>query len=260
MGEARGGQIVWAVVLVLGSLFVLLLNFDLLRQWQPLADTILAGALALGGVGFLISFAMVTAAWWRLIPGWTLLALAAMVLLGAYSQAGGPLIAATLFWGLALAFVHIWLLKRSENWWAILPGGFLAVLGGVIALSAWQVNVETLGAALFDGLGLVFLLVYALGGPLRHWWALIPGSILVLFGLFVLTSNAGQNLEATRWWPVLTLLIGVYIAWRALRPRPQPKIEISTAPAAPPARQVLGDYSQPAPGASVQVMADPDKP
>jgi CPA1 family monovalent cation:H+ antiporter len=86
-----------------------------------------------------------------------------MVLLTTRPNLAGQLIAALLFAGLALAFAHIFLLAPAENWWAILPGGFLAVLGVVIALSGWVQSLQMLGAVLFGGLGLVFLAVVAAG-------------------------------------------------------------------------------------------------
>ncbi len=153
-----------------------------------------------------------------------------MVMLSTQESVGGRLVAAVLFWGLGLAFGHIYLRARSENWWAIMPGGFMIVLGVVIGLSQWVQSLEVLGAVLFGGLGLVFLLLSLVGGALRHWWALVPGSILLLFGLFVL--GGGHAGGSWRWWPLLAISAGVLIAWRALRPAPAQMMEINRAPAA----------------------------
>lgn len=260
MSDGRGSQIVWAAVLIIGGVLLLIFNYGLLQAYEPLAQWIAAGALAIGGVGFFLSVARTPAAWWRLIPAWTLLALAGMVMLSTMENLSGQLVAAVLFWGLGLAFGHIFVRGRTENWWAIMPGGFLTVLGVVIALSGWVQSLELLGAVLFGGLGLVFLLLASVGGKLRHWWALVPGSILLLFGLFVLGGAGVNGGGALRWWPVLAIAAGVLIAWRALRPAPAPQLEVNRAPSM--RREDADNPPKAAPtaeGASIQVLKNPDE-
>lgn len=265
--DRRSSRLAWAAVLIVGSLLLLIYNLNLLRRYEPLSDYIVAGALALGGVAFFVSVVSHPQAWWRLIPGWTLVALAVMVLVA--RTAPGRWVAALLFAGLALAFLNIYLLNRSERWWALLPSGFLAVLGLVIGLSNSIARLELLGAILFAGLGLVFLLLGAAGGPQSRYWAQIPGSILLLFGFFVLAGGGAVGEDGlvwwARWWPLLPLLLGLFIGWRAFAPRsPEPRLEVNRAPAAPaqsppdhaPVREPLGVYTQPAPGASVQVLPE----
>ncbi len=267
--DARGSRLAWAAVLIVGSLLLLIFNFNLLRRYEPLSDYIVAGVLALGGVAFFVSVVSHPQAWWRLIPGWTLLALALMVLVA--RQGAGRWVAALLFAGLALAFLNIYLLNRAERWWALLPGGFLAVLGLVVGLSNSITRLEVLGAILFAGLGVVFLLLGAAGGPQSRYWAQIPGSILLLFGFFVLAGDSARVEEGlvwwARWWPLLPLLLGLVIGWRAFAGRSAaPRLEVNRAPApsaavaaaagAAPEREPLGAYSQPAPGASVQLLSD----
>ena len=258
MSERRGSQIIWAAVLIIGGVLLLVFNYGLLQAYEPLAQWIAAGAMALAGVGFLLSVTRTPAAWWRLIPAWTLLALAVMVLLSTVEQAGGPLVAAVLFWGLGLAFGHIYLRARNDNWWAILPGGFLVVLGVVIALSGRVQSLQVLGAVLFGGLGLVFLLLAFVGGTWRHWWALVPGSILLLFGFFVLSGGGRAGAISLRWWPLLAIAAGLLIGWRALRAPPAPKMEVNRAPVL--RSESVASAAQPATaGASIQVLSDPNE-
>lgn len=264
--DPRGSRLAWAALLVAGSVLLLIYNLDLLRRFEPLSDFIVAGGLALGGAAFFASFVSRQQAWWRLIPAWTLLALAVMVLV---ARAGaGRWVAALLFAGLALAFLNIYLLNRRDQWWALLPGGFLVVLGLVVGLSSVVQRLEWLGAILFAGLGLIFLLLGAAGGPQSRYWAQIPGSILLLFGFFVLTlgvqNGAGEPALWVRWWPLAPLVIGLLIGWRALAGRtPAPRLEVNRASAAAspatdslPQRQSFGEYTTPAPGTSVQVLSD----
>ncbi len=265
MSESRGRSLAWAAVLVAGGIIALLFNLNALRAYEPLAQYIAAGVLALGGVGFFVGAATSAPAWWRLIPAWTLLALAAMVLASVLVPAAGRWVAALLLWGMAAAFAHIYATGRAERWWALLPGGFLAVMGVVIAVSGRVSSISVLGSLLFVGVGAVFFLVYWLGGSARHWWALIPGSILLLFGVFVLSFRAEGEPGLLRWWPLLPLLAGLYLLLRSLRARPEPRLEVNRAPrakgAALPAAQatVDGRTVPPAPGASVHVLPDPDE-
>ncbi len=273
--DSRVTNLMWAAALVLGGVALLLFNFDVFTAWEPMIQYVSAGILALAGVGFFGAYVAAPDHWWRLIPGWTLLALAGMVYMTTLPQVDQRLTAAVLFLGQALAFFHIYLLDRAERWWAVIPGGFMLVLGGVIALSSRTERPESLGTALFVGLGLVFFLLYALGQRRRLWWSLIPGSVLVVFGVLLFSlGRTGQNLW-WRWWPLALVLVGLFIAWRTLRRRPQTgKMPVQSAPglghrgtprtsprspssAEGPGR--LGEYAGPAPGASVEELPAPDE-
>jgi hypothetical protein len=106
---------------------------------------------------------------------------------------------------------------------------------------------------------------------------LIPGGVLIIFGALVVTPGQESNLPLLRWWPMLLILLGVIVAWRSRRARPVERLELHAAPnaanprkrtsppadaatgaAAPSGRTRLGDYSQPAPGATVEVLPDLD--
>jgi hypothetical protein len=249
MAEYRLNGLLWAVGLVIGGLLLLLFNLDLVGVDRPSLRLILASG------------------WWRLMPAWTLLALAGLVLLSTLGQAktNGALVLA----GLAVAFLHVYLLERAAHWWAILPGGFLLVLAGVVSLSQGALS-PILGGLLFTGMGAVFALVYLLGDRRRQWWALVPAAILVLFGLFLFARNATDGNGLLRWWPLLLVGLGLLIGWQTARRSPPDRLTINTAPAplnsrnqvapapaspaAAPAR--LGDYSHPAPGATVDILSE----
>ena len=270
--DNRIGAFTWAVAFVLGGLGLLLFNFDAFTAYEPFLQYLLAGLLGLGSASFLASYLARTANWWRLIPAWTLLTLAAMVYLTTVPSLDQRIIAGLLFVGQALAFAHIYLLDREERWWAILPGGFMLVLGGVIALSSRTEDPGALGTLLFVGLGGVFFLLYLLGRRARLWWALIPGVVLVIFGFFLFSMDRGPGNALLRWWPLVLVGIGLFLAWRAVTRRPAaPKLSINAASnitrhstakpraaasAQPPRR---GEYRGPAPGATVEVLADPDE-
>ena len=282
MSDSRGRAWAWSFSLVLGGLILLLFNFGWLDAYAPWPQAVLAAACGVGAAIFFVGYARKHQEWWRLLPGWTLTSLAAMVLTGIFATVDRSLIAAQLFGGLALAFGSIYLTARGERWWAILPGGFMLVLAIVVGASSWVASTEVLAAVLFVGLGLVFFLLYFLDQRRRQWWALIPGSVLLVFGLLTLSTGRAVESETqaglVRWWPLLLILAGLLVGLRPRRgtPTPSDRLVISSAPSAPAKqgssgnggsakagaqrtpRASLGEYTQPAPGASVEILPDND--
>ena len=268
--DNRIGSFTWAGAFVLGGLGLLLFNLGVFTAWEPYLQYVLAGLLGLGSIGFFASYFSRTDNWWRLIPAWTLLALAGMLYLTTVQSLDQRVTAGLLFVGQALAFAHIYLLDRDGRWWAVIPGGFMLVLGGVIALSSRTEDPDALGTTLFIGLGGVFFLLYLLGRRSRLWWALIPGVVLVVFGIFLFSVDRSQENALLRWWPLLLLLVGLFLGWRAVTRRPTAKLSVNSAsnpsrqgtakPGATSAAQPprLGEYKGPAPGATVDVLPDPD--
>lgn len=269
----RLGTLGWALALILFGAVLLLVNLNVLTQYEQFLRLILASLLGAGAAGFFLSYFRTRHDWPRLIPAWTLLALTLMVVASGIDALNQRITAALLFIGLAAAFVNIYLLDRSEHWWAVIPGGFMLVIGGVIALSSRIARTETLGALLFVGMGLVFFALYWLAADKRQWWALVPGTVLTVFGLFIVTlgtesesSAAGQAFA--RWWPVLLIVIGVLVGAFGARRTPPARLRVDSAPkptakpspsSSPPPRAALGEYTQPAPGAAVEILPDPDE-
>ena len=145
----------------------------------------------------------------------------------------------------------------------------MLMLGATIALSSITEEPAALGTALFVGLGGVFFLLYLLGQRRQLWWALIPGSVLVLFGLILFSASRGGQNFVLSWWPALLPLLGLWLIWRATRPPSSRKLATNTAPkqdraqdqttADRPRRQPFGEYMGPAPGATVEVLPDPEE-
>jgi hypothetical protein len=261
MSDRQTNLLIWAGALLLVGIALLLFNFGVLARYEPMAQYVMAGLLAVAGFSALLSYFWRREQWWRLMPGWTLLALAAMVLLASNDAVPRPHIAAALFVGLALAFANLYLVDRAEHWWAIIPGGFMLVLAGVIALTVTVTRLETLGALLFAGMGVVFALVYLLAGKSRHWWALIPAGVLLFFGLLAYSVDNNVQSALWRWWPAALIVLAAVVAFAStLQRTPPQKLSVNVAPPMPPSNKSvqLGDYSQPAPGASVEILPEPE--
>ena len=267
--DNRVNNLIWGVLLSLAGVGLLLFNLDVFVQFEPYVQYGAAALLGLLALLFVGGYLSARENWWRLIPGWTLIALTAMVYLTTLPALDQRITASVLFVGQAIAFAHIYLLDRAERWWAIIPGGFMLMLGGTIALSSLTEEPAVLGTVLFIGLGAVFFLLYLLGQRWQLWWALVPGSVLVLLGLFLFSVGLGQENLPLRLWPVLLPLLGVWLIWRATRPLPGSKLNVDTAPGQSRSRgqasegsarpRRLGEYSGPAPGATVEVLPDPEE-
>lgn len=267
--DNRVNNLIWGVLLSLAGIGLLLFNLDVFVRFEPYVQYGAAALLGLLALLFVGGYLSARENWWRLIPGWTLIALTAMVYLTTLPALDQRITASVLFVGQAIAFAHIYLLDRAERWWAIIPGGFMLMLGGTIALSSVTEEPAVLGTVLFIGLGAVFFLLYLLGQRWQLWWALVPGSVLVLLGLFLFSIGLGQQNLPLRLWPVLLPLLGAWLIWRATRPLPGSKLNVDAAPSQSRSRSQtsegsarprrLGEYSGPAPGATVEVLPDPEE-
>ncbi|MGC9399516.1 MAG: hypothetical protein ACP5HM_10320 [Anaerolineae bacterium] len=210
-------SVILGLLLVLGGVIFLLMNFNLIPSAQPL---IWASLFGLGGVGFLSYLFTGRGQWWPIIPGLTLLGLSALFVVETLFPALGDTLGAAIFMGaIGLAFWLIYLITGGTEWWAIIPGGVLFTLTAVILLSegvfAATAGDELTGGVFMLGLGLTFALLYLLPtGEGHQRWALIPAGVLVLIGLIIAAASAEILAFVT---PVVLILVGVYLMLRSLR-------------------------------------------
>jgi uncharacterized membrane protein (UPF0136 family) len=146
--------------------------------------------------------------WWAAFPGFILLGLAASSFLPDSLEAYDGLV---FFAGISLAFWWVYFSDR-QRWWAIIPAGVLLTLGIVSALD--DVTGMDTGGSFFLGLGLTFILVAVLPGGGSRSWALIPGTILLIFGALLGTPFVGI---AEYFWPAVLIVLGGYFVIRFFR-------------------------------------------
>jgi hypothetical protein len=146
--------------------------------------------------------------WWAAFPGFTLLGLAISSFLPDSLHAYGGL---AFFAGISFAFWWMYF-SNKERWWAIIPAGVLLTLGIVSVLDN-MTEMQT-GGSFFLGLGLTFVLVTILPGGSSRSWALIPGTVLLLFGALLGTPLSGMTQYL---WPVVLILLGGYLILRFFR-------------------------------------------
>lgn len=202
------------VLLIAGGVLILLQNLGVLDRGL---DWLWAAVMALVGAGFLATFFGDRAHGWALIPGLIFLDFALLIGLGAAaprlaSRWGGPIF----LLGLSLPFWLVYLADRGQ-WWGLIPGGVLATLGVVAGLGAFEWSGVASAGVFFLGLGVTFVIVWLAPTPHgRMRWALYPAVPLLILGALLATPFATL---ADFVLPAFFILLGVFVLWRAFRPR-----------------------------------------
>jgi len=201
-------RLIWGGLLILaGVVFLMqnLFNFELGGLFWTFLF-ILAGLL------FLSVYLGDRTSWWSLIPGFTLLGIAATILVGNYFPRLENLLGgAFVLGGIGTAFVAVYLADR-RNWWALIPAGVMLTLT-LVVFSDNVIGGFGSGWLLFFGFGLTFAVIALLPGPQGEMkWAWIPSIILFVIGGIVLAASVNIFNFI---WPILLILGGIVLILRA---------------------------------------------
>ena len=241
----------WGLFLLLSGIFLLLWKLGVMDPWGDLAW----GALyALAGLGFLIWFATEVGRWWRAIPAFTLLSIGAMIILGWRGVNLGEWRAPIVLFGMALGFWAI-VIVRKEHWWAVVPAGVLTTVGVLFGLWSRLIDAGR-PAVLYIGIGLVFLLLYAIRyDEADARWASVPAGALLLLGAATLAAALQLPGVLAQWWPIVLVVLGLVLTTLGFALR-------KPAAVAPAPSYGAGAFEEmpPAPGASVLTDLPPAEP
>jgi hypothetical protein len=116
----------------------------------------------------------------------------AMTITLATSNVGTAAVATPLFLGLVIPFAAAYLTDRTQNWWALIPGGVMLFLA-LTTLLVDSAGGEWVGALFLFMIALSFFVVY-LNNRTRTW-ALLVAYILAVLGIAPLMSIGGRNAE-----------------------------------------------------------------
>ena len=201
----------WGLLLIVAGILFMLQTLEVFRG----GDIFAALALAVGSVLFLTIFVGNRSQWWALIPGITLLGIAASVLVQMILPSlADNLTGVMVIGGIGLSFLAVYLFSR-QNWWAIIPSGVMFTVAAMTGLEPVVEKQLDMGGVFFVGLGLTFVLVAILPNPYgRMKWAYIPAVVLLLMGLLVLASSAHL---VNFLWPAVLIVLGLYLLLRAFR-------------------------------------------
>lgn len=162
---------------------------------------------------------------------WGVLLIAAGVLF--LLQSLGIIQVAAIFWpaviGVAsLAFLFVFLKAPKVNWWAAIPGFVLLSVAAIGALDQLAPGTgETWSGPLFLGsIALAFWVIYFVNP--EHWWAVIPGGVLLTLAVVAGLSSVFQGVEMGG---IFFLGLGLTFALLALLPTPEGRLTWSIIPA-----------------------------
>jgi hypothetical protein len=145
-GQAPWAGLIPAYVLLAIAALVGLLEFDALQD--PFVAPFVLAVIALP---FLVTFLRDRRQWWALIPAYILLAVGLMVLLTDSGLMSDDLVPPYVLFAIAVPFFVVYA-RNTKNWWALIPGGILAIVG--ISFLIAEAAVEYVGAIVLVVVGL----------------------------------------------------------------------------------------------------------
>lgn len=178
------------VVLALQQLELLVIDESLLGM----------GALFVGSAVFVALWLSNPREWWPLIPGLVMLSWGVSTVIGRLGLATW-LVTLVGFGGSALPFLLIFARNRRMNWWALIPGGILGMMGIATTLGL-LVGEQWIDVFVLSGIAVAFLLVFLANR--RNWWALIPAGVMTLVAISLSPLAAYAHLV----WAGLLILAG----------------------------------------------------
>lgn len=225
MNKNRTTSALWGLFMVLVGVAALLYNFGVLDDYKLAVAYVVAALLGLGGLAFLVAIAFQRDRWSFAIPGFSLLALGGIVYLTTLGSVEPQWLGLLFLSGVALGFFVLFLSNRAERWWALLQTGTILTVGIVGLLlvdmlmaahsTAGPLSVAVPGAVMFGGFALSFLLLYLFAGDRKHFqWALLMTGVLGAFAMILLVAGLENSSVIVRLWPVLLLLLGIYLISR----------------------------------------------
>jgi hypothetical protein len=128
--------------------------------------------------------------------------------------------------GLGLVFLVGYVATRQYGY--LIPGCILTGLGIPVAfLERGGYSDATQGGLVVFGLGLGFFAILIIDylverGPRPgRWWPIIPGGILTIVGAALLSDNEQWLNTVGKWWPLVFIVIGIWIIFDRLIRRPR---------------------------------------
>ena len=259
MNKQKITTALWGLLVLILGVGALAYNFGALDDYKIITAYIVAALLAVMGAAFLLAIAFQRENWFYVIPGFSLLSLGGMVYLSTLEAIRPEWLGALFLGGIALGFLVIFLRNRQERWWALLQAETIFIIALIgLGLGIPESAARLVGAILFGGFAASFFFVWLFSGHRgRFLWALILAGVLAIFAAAIFTS--GQNQFALLLWPVLLLLIGLFLIARVFssgekkQPPAVPIESITPAPDSEPAEEdapakiQLPDAMQPRP-------------
>jgi len=205
-------RILWGLLLIITGVVFLLQNLFRFEIGPIFWGTL----FALAGLFFIMTYVNQRPNWWALIPGFTLLGVAATILTSSYlpmleNISGGVFVLG----GIGTGFVAVYLAERRQ-WWAIIPAGVMYSLTAIVLFDNLLGGFGS-GGILFIGLGITFMILAIIptsGG--RMTWAWYPAIPLAIMGILIFAASEDLFRFVL---PAALIVGGFLLVIRAFNPR-----------------------------------------
>jgi hypothetical protein len=130
----------------------------------------------------------------------------------------------TFLLGLGLIFLVAYFLGQQYGF--LIPGSILTSLGiGVALIENGVISAASEDGVMVTLLGLGFLAIWLVDLLVSRarpmgWWPIIPGGILTLVGIALLSENEAWLDSVGQWWPIVFIIVGVWILLERIIRRP----------------------------------------
>ncbi len=121
--RTKKGLLIPSYVLLAIAGLLVLLEFDILR-----GDVVALYALMAIAVPFLYTYLRDRRAWWALIPAYVMFAVAGLIGFESIGIFEGNTEVSYIMFAIALPFIFVYV-RDTRNWWALIPGGIMAIIG-----------------------------------------------------------------------------------------------------------------------------------
>jgi len=201
-GDRRKQNKVWGGLLILFGVLALLQTFIDISVWTWVA------ILGVTGLGVFAVYLSDRASKGLLIPVYVLWIVAIFLVLLTLDILQDTFVASFVLTAVAIPFIVAFLQDRSR-WGFLIPAYVLLVVGLMVPL---------LESGVLDGVLVPAYVMFTIAIPFfavylwnrRHWWALIPGGVLLIISFAFLFAEAAVELIL----PAVLILVGVGILLR----------------------------------------------
>ena len=176
----------WGIMLIGAGALALLDQLGYIENLSPTLWIFVFAAISL--LGFISYATSGWRQWGWLFPAGVFGGLALIIAL-ATNNVDNAAVASPLFFGLLLPFAAAYLLDRTRNWWALIPGGVMLFLA-MVTLLVDNVGGEWVGAMFLLIIALTFLFVY-LNNRTRIW-ALIVAYVFGILSIAPMLAAYGE--------------------------------------------------------------------
>jgi hypothetical protein len=200
----------WGLLMIAGGLLALADQMGYIDTFSPQTWMMIFAAIS---VLALISYALSGLKQWGLLFPAGAFGGLAMIIALAEANVDSAAVASPLFFGLLIPFIAAYLTDRTQNWWALIPGGVMLFLA-LTTLLVDSAGGEWVGALFLFMIALSFFVVYLTHRT--YTWALLVAYILAVLGIAPLMAIGGR--DAAYYGPIFLFAVALpffYVYFRS---------------------------------------------